>query len=438
MKKTWGSVISKVLAVAFIAVGFMIIRPSAAYALTCTGITIDGPNEIARGGQAVFYTVTLTFDANVTAENAPQNDINNNFGELSLGEYPSNDYSGNTWTRIYPLMCNTNVNDNTTTFTVSCGAQQGSKNISIFTPPEYSITVHKSGGGNSTASASATSAVQGTTINLTATPAEGYSFVNWTSEDTDINNESSATGASFNMPSTAVTVTANFSGSGPAPTVYNVTVTTDGHGEAYANKRSGVSGTKVMLKEVPDDGYRFKQWEVVSGGVELDNYRDYTTSFEIKNANVEIKAHFEKKEDDYGPEESKSEAAWTPEKAAATIAAEKAAKQQAAGTQMAAVQTLLRTLATKKPGGPGETPTVINLDMTKVDILDPATVNLLTLNSKFEYNIKIPVVGGLTTTVKIPANFNFRTFIKSDGTMNIHEVLWSIVKSRGKKATPNK
>lgn len=216
----------------------------------------------------------------------------------------------------------------------------------------------------------------------------------------------------------------------PTPTVYNVTVTTDGHGEAYANKRSGVSGTKVMLKEVPDDGYRFKQWEVVSGGVELDNYRDYTTSFTIKSADVEIKAHFEKKEEytrenDYGPEESKSEAAWTPEKAATTIAAEKAENQQTAGTQMAAAQAQLTTIATTKP-----TDEVINLDMTKIDILDRSTVNLLVLNNKFEYNIKIPVAGGLTTTVKIPANFNFRPFIKADGTMNIHEVLWSIILSK--------
>ncbi len=216
----------------------------------------------------------------------------------------------------------------------------------------------------------------------------------------------------------------------PSPTVYNVTVTTDGHGEAYANKRSGVSGTKVLIKEVPDDGYRFKQWEVISGGVELDNYRDYMTSFTIKSADVEIKAHFDKKEEhtrenDYGPEESKSEAAWTPAKAAATIAAEKAEKQQAARTQIAAVQTLLTTLVTTNP-----TDGVINLDMTKVDILNPPTVNLLVLKNKFEYNIKISVAGGLTTTVKIPANFNFRQFIKEDGTMNIHEVLWSIILSR--------
>jgi len=101
---------------------------------------------------------------------------------------------------------------------------------------------------------------------------------------------------------------------------------------------------------------------------------------------------------------------------------------------MAVAQTLLRTLATTKPTNrPEEARKVIGLDMTKVDILDPATVNLLTLNSKFEYNIKISIAGGaggLTNTVKIPANFNFRPFIKEDGTMNIHEVLWSIILSR--------
>lgn len=166
--------------------------------------------------------------------------------------------------------------------------------------------------------------------------------------------------------------------------------------------------------------------------MELDNYRDYTTSFTIKSADVEIKAHFEKKEEhtrenDYGPEESKSEAAWTPAKAAATIAAEKAEKQQAAGTQMAAVQTLLRT-KTSDRAGTGRN--VIDLDMTKVDILDLATVNLLLLNNRFAFNVKISVPGGLTTTIMIPANFNFRPFIKADGTMNLHEVLYSIVLSR--------
>ena len=266
---------------------------------------------------------------------------------------------------------------------------------------------------------------QGNLVNIPdvgSKPSSGYKAGSWSQPAPD--SEAAITG----------NVVYTYTYAQDEPTLYNVTVTTDGHGEAYANKRSGVTGTQVILKELQDDGYRFKQWEVISGGVELDNYRDYTTSFTIKNANVEIKAHFEKKEEhtrenDYGVDNSTSEPSWTPAQAAQTIAVQKAAKQQAAGTQLAAVQTLLRTFATKT-ARLGEAPTVINLDMTKVDILDPATVNLLLLNNKFEFNIKISDVGGLTQTVKIPANFNFRPFIKADGTMNIHELLWSIILSR--------
>lgn len=429
-----GSVLSKVLAVVFIAAGVMIIGPSAAYAaqVTCTGITIEGDDVIDKGGNA-NYTAYLTFNVNVSQTDRPSISIQRSTDSLQPGN-ESEAYRDNVMSYSFSVTCPSNVSSETQTISVGCGGISVSKTIQVNDPnAPHSITVNKNGGGNSMVSASATSAAPGTTITLTATPADGYSFVSWNSTNTDITNPTSATGASFRMPSTAVTITADFSGSGPAPTVYNVTVTTDGHGEAYANKRSGVSGTKVMLKEVPDDGYRFKQWEVISGGVELDNYRDYTTSFTIKSAHVEIKAHFEKKEEhtrenDY---ESKSEAAWTPAKAAATIAVEKAAKQEAASRQMAVAQTLLRTLATTKPTNrPEEARKVIGLDMTKVDILDPATVNLLTLNSKFAYNIKISVAGGLTNTVTIPANFNFRPFIKEDGTMNIHEVLWSIILSR--------
>ena len=141
---------------------------------------------------------------------------------------------------------------------------------------------------------------------------------------------------------------------------------------------------------------------------------------------------FDKSKDDDSHEESRTsvaEPSWTPAKAAATIAAEKAAKQQAAWTQMAAVQTLLRT-KTSDRAGTGRN--VIDLDMTKVDILDPATVNLLLLNNRFAFNVKISVPGGggLTTTIMIPANFNFRPFIKADGTMNIPEVLWWIISKK--------
>ena len=133
------------------------------------------------------------------------------------------------------------------------------------------------------------------------------------------------------------------------------------------------------------------------------------------------------RDDDDDSPKPQSEPSWTPAKAAATIAAQKAQKQQAAATQLASIQTMLRT-KTSDRAGTGRN--VIDLDMTKVDILDPATVNLLLLNNRFAFNVKISVPGGLTTTIMIPANFNFRPFIKADGTMNIHEVLWWIISKK--------
>lgn len=223
MKKTLGSVLCKVLAVAFVALGFMIIRPSAAYAEDpppspiCQSITIDGPDSI-KLGEVVEYTTRLTFDTDVTESNCPG--FTKNLGYLFMGSVnDSGDYTGKVLTHIFSVRCPSNLSSGTTTITVSCGDIATPKTIRIINPSaQYSITVNKNGGGNSTVSASATSAMQGTRNNLTATSAEGYSFVNWTSADTDINDASSATGAWFSMPSTAVTVTANFSGSGPSPT----------------------------------------------------------------------------------------------------------------------------------------------------------------------------------------------------------------------------
>lgn len=399
-------------------------------AATVTGVQFDAPSELVKGQQ---YTIafSITFDTTVDSGYT-----------VSCTEVPGISIAG--WsgegTKIITCSMYIPVPDNTTLteFTITPRYNNDLRSLAIpIVDPRHTVTFRVVNGkwdDDSTANipleVEHNAYLHENQIPAVGNkPSSGFKAGSWS--------PSTPTNETVITDDTTFTYTyAQDEPTPPSPTVYNVTVTTDGHGEAFARPRSGVSGTEVTLREVPDDGYRFKQWEVISGGVELDNYRDYTTSFTIKSADVEIKAHFDKKEEytrenDYGSEESKSEAAWTPEKAAATIAAEKAAKQQAAGTQMAAVQTLLRTLATTKlTARPEEARKVIGLDMTKVDILDPSTVNLLVLNNKFEYNIKIPVAGGLTTTVKIPANFNFRPFIKADGTMNIHEVLWSIILSR--------
>ena len=310
-------------------------------------------------------------------------------------------------------------------------------------PTTYNITVNTSGGGTaSTASASATSAAAGANITLTATAGANYHFVNWTAEGVNISNATSPTGASFTMPSNAVTVTANFSQN--SSTDHTITVTNDGHGTGRTDHATASCDALVQLSATPSSGWIFDRW-TTEDAIDIKNPTSATDAwFRMIDSNVTVKANFKAKsnpkkddDDDDHHEESSSHSpekpSWTPAKAAATIAAQKAQKQQAAATQLASIQTMLRT-KTSDRAGTGRN--VIDLDMTNVDILDPATVNLLLLNNRFAFNVKISVPGGLTTTIMIPANFNFHPFIKADGTMNIHEVLWSIVKSRIKKATP--
>ena len=74
-----------------------------------------------------------------------------------------------------------------------------------------------------------------------------------------------------------------------APTEYTVTVTSGGNGMASASPAKAVAGTEITLTAKPDEGYRFKEWEVMSGNVTIKDDK-----FTMPSANVEVKAIFEK------------------------------------------------------------------------------------------------------------------------------------------------
>ncbi len=69
---------------------------------------------------------------------------------------------------------------------------------------------------------------------------------------------------------------------------YSVNVTADGRGTAYASPATGTAGTEVTLTATPDEGWYFREWQVVSGNVTLTGNK-----FNIPHADVEIKAVFE-------------------------------------------------------------------------------------------------------------------------------------------------
>ena len=71
-------------------------------------------------------------------------------------------------------------------------------------------------------------------------------------------------------------------------TEYAVTVRDDGHGTGSADPASATAGTEITLTATPNAGYRFKEWQVMSGDVTV---RD--DKFTMPGSDVEVKAIFE-------------------------------------------------------------------------------------------------------------------------------------------------
>ena len=102
--------------------------------------------------------------------------------------------------------------------------------------------------------------------------AEGYrftSFETYTSTPTEITE--------------SITLTAK------TEEIYNIIVEDDGHGTASANLTSTVPGATVTLTATPNEGYIFKQWQIIRG---LESITD--NSFTMPSNEVKIKAIFEK------------------------------------------------------------------------------------------------------------------------------------------------
>ena len=121
----------------------------------------------------------------------------------------------------------------------------------VFTANAYSITVVQPANGS--VAASATSATAGTTVKLTANPAEGYTLDYFTLDGERIN------GDTFIMPARNVEVSAVFTAN-----AYSITVVQPAGGTVSASKLSAFFGEAVELTAVPDEGYELSHY-VVNG-----------------------------------------------------------------------------------------------------------------------------------------------------------------------------
>ena len=160
-------------------------------------------------------------------------------------------------------------------------------------PVAHAITVTTE---NGTATASAETAVAGTEITLTAEANEGFRFLKWEVVEGQIE----IADDKFVMPDEDVTVKAIFAEIKDAPNdddmnvkrdIHFVLVKTDGNGVGVAYPPYSEAGTKVTVVAIAKPGYKFKEWKVVKGGVELENKK--IASFVMPAENVILEAIFE-------------------------------------------------------------------------------------------------------------------------------------------------
>ncbi|MBR4812925.1 MAG: hypothetical protein IKZ69_03360, partial [Lachnospiraceae bacterium] len=86
-----------------------------------------------------------------------------------------------------------------------------------------------------------------------------------------------------------------------APASFSVTVTDNGYGSAQADISSGITGTVVTLTATPNEGYRFKEWNILEGGMQKTDdgaiipgiFIDANGQFTLETKNVKIEAVFE-------------------------------------------------------------------------------------------------------------------------------------------------
>ena len=168
--------------------------------------------------------------------------------------------------------------DNSLTVTMPAAEIKIKAVFEAIPPVGDTVTVQTNGHGTATA------ANVGGTVTLTPAPESGYGLKEWQVISGDLD-ASDIVNNQFTMPAGNVTIKAIF-----AP-LYTVTAEVDGHGaSAEASVASAVEGTKVTLTATAQEGYELDHWEVVSGGVTVENDEGYY--FTMPAANVKVKAIF--------------------------------------------------------------------------------------------------------------------------------------------------
>jgi len=275
-----------------------------ATSVTCPAALVDRWKNAATGNPPVTNpptnptTYTLTVNMNPTAGGTATAGSTSGIAagtQVNITAAAATGYTFNNWT-ISGSGTIANAGNASTTVTVN-----GNVTVTAnFTQnaSTYTLTIDKNptAGGTTTPANSQSNINAGTQVNISAAPASGYSFTNWTITS------GSGTIANANNASTTITVNgnvtvrANFTQN---QTPYTLTVNRDptagGSVKVANNDYSApvtvMGGTATAISATAASGYTFTNWTVTSGTAQINNANSASTTVTL-NGNATITANF--------------------------------------------------------------------------------------------------------------------------------------------------
>jgi len=151
----------------------------------------------------------------------------------------------------------------------------------------YTLTMAVTGSGSTSPAVGQHSYAAGTDVYITASPASGYRFVNWTAPAGSFENANAAE-TTFTMPGQHVTVTAHFEVA--VPYALTMVVTGSGLTSPVVGQHTYTAGTTVQISASPASGYYFSHWTAAAGS--FTNASSATTTFTMPAQDVTVTAHF--------------------------------------------------------------------------------------------------------------------------------------------------
>ena len=245
------------------------------HGITSSGsISIQGGTSVISGGkQAMNKAPDTSSYSNVVITASTNED-----GSDPVATYNPADIATYKYLKFEPAVQNTvpSITTQPVSATVTEGSTATFTVAATGTPaPTYRWVVNRNDGNGFVSIPDATSTSY--TTSTTSISNNGYKY------------KCIVTNSVGEVISSAATLTVN---AASVPT-YKVNVQTEGEGTASANITEAAQGVTVTLTATPNDGYQFKEWQVISGDITIIN-----NTFTMPANEVSVKAVFEKKASD--------------------------------------------------------------------------------------------------------------------------------------------